>query len=184
MWQPTALSRYKGGSACEALELDVISFPVAGGYFRHRAVAVCVDDGYVLLHRSVNDDFWGMPGGHVEFGEASSQAIVREMREELGLEASTERLLWVVENFFTRGDMHHHVLGMYYLISFQRGAAIYDKTRIHEGLEGIDLPLIFRWFPIDTLVDVPLFPTFLRTRLRELPLYPTPIVDMGTDADE
>ncbi len=161
--------------------VQVISFPVAGGYFRHRAVAVCVDDGYVLLHKSVADDFWGMPGGRVEFGEASSQATVREMREELGLDASIERLLWVVENFFTRGDMRHHVLGMYYLISFPRDAAIYDKTRTHEGVEDSELRLLFRWFPIETLPEVRLFPMFLRTGLRELPLYPAHIVHTDTD---
>ncbi len=143
---------------------------------------MCVDDGYVLLHRSAIDDSWGMLGGRVELGEASSQAIVREMREELGLEASTERLLWVVENFFTRGDMRHHVLGMYYLISFPRDAAIYDKTRTHEGVEEDgDLRLFFRWFPIEALAEVRLFPTFLRTGLRELPRHPAHIVHTDTD---
>ncbi len=162
----------------------MISFPVAGGRFHHRAAGVCVDDGYVLLHRSVDDDFWGLPGGRVEFGEASSQAIVREMREELGLEARTERLLWVVENFFTRGEMRRHALGMYYLISFPRDAAIYDKTRTHEGVEDVEdsqLRLLFRWFPIETLPEVRLFPTFLRAGLHELPLHPAHIVHTDTD---
>ncbi|MGZ3638562.1 MAG: NUDIX hydrolase [Ktedonobacterales bacterium] len=160
----------------------MISFPLAGGCFTHRAVGVCVDDGYVLLHRSVNDDFWSLPGGRIELGEASLQAIVREMREELGLDAHTERLLWIVENFFTYGDVSHHELGMYYLISFQHDAPIYDKTHVHEGLEDIELRLLFRWFPLETLANVHLFPTFLRVGLRELPLYPTHIVH--TDGDE
>lgn len=159
----------------------MISFPVAGGRFNHRAVGVCVDDGYVLLHRSVNDDFWSLPGGRIEIGEPSSHALRREMREELGLVATVERLLWIVENFFTHSGVRHHELGMYYLISFQRDAAIYDKTSIHEGLEDIDLRLLFRWFPIDTLLDVRLFPMFLRTGLRELPLYPAHVVHTDTD---
>src|SRR5437762_3514141 len=109
-------------AGCEAWESGMISFPLAGGLFNHRVVGVCIVDGHVLLHRSVNDDFWSLPGGRVELGEASSQAIVREMREELGLDARTERLLWVVENFFTHGDVSHHELGMYYLISIPRDA--------------------------------------------------------------
>lgn len=160
----------------------MISFPVADGHFRHRAAGICIDDGYVLLHRNVEDDFWGLPGGRVELGEASSQAIVREMREELGLDASIERLLWIVESVFTRGEMRHHVLGMYYLISFPRDAAIYDKTRVHEGIEGINLRLLFRWFPLEELTHIRLFPTFLRLGLRELPLYPTHIVHTDEDA--
>jgi 8-oxo-dGTP pyrophosphatase MutT (NUDIX family) len=160
----------------------VISFPMAGGRFNHRAVGVCVDNGHVLLHRSVNDDFWSLPGGRVELGEASSQTLVREMREELGLDARTERLLWVVENFFTHGDVSHHELGMYYLISFPHDTPIYDKTHVHEGLEDIDLPLIFRWFPLETLANVRLFPTFLHVGLRELPQYPAHVIHTDSDA--
>lgn len=162
--------------------MQVISFPVAGGRFTHRAVGVCVDDGHVLLHRSIHDDFWSLPGGRIEVGEASTEAVAREMREELGLDANIERLLWVVENFFTLGDVSHHELGLYYLIAFERDAAIYGKTRTHEGLEDSDLRLLFRWFSIEMLADVRLFPTFLRAGLRELPLYPSHIVHVDTSA--
>ena len=159
----------------------MISFPISGGHFNFRAAGVCIDEGHVLLHRSVSDDFWSLPVGRVELGEDSSTTLRRELCEELGVDSSAGRLLWIVENFFTYGETQHHELGMYYLVSFKREAAIYDKTRVHEGLEDIDLRLIFRWFPLDTLPDVLLFPTFLRNGLRELPLHPTHIVHIDRD---
>lgn len=32
---------------------------------------------------------WALPGGHVELGEAADEAVIRETREELGVELST-----------------------------------------------------------------------------------------------
>ena len=51
-----------------------------------------VRDGRVLLvHRRVGrlhfPDCWDLPGGHVEPGEQPSDALVRELQEELGVRA-------------------------------------------------------------------------------------------------
>ncbi|WP_371171311.1 NUDIX hydrolase [Aliiroseovarius sp. 2305UL8-7] len=49
------------------------------------ALAVVVRDGRVLLVKRRNQPeagSWGFPGGHVDFGETTMQAAVRELREE------------------------------------------------------------------------------------------------------
>jgi 8-oxo-dGTP diphosphatase len=46
----------------------------------------------LLVHRSPTKtwypDVWDLPGGHIEPGESSGQALVRELREELGIEVA------------------------------------------------------------------------------------------------
>ncbi|MBN1608062.1 MAG: NUDIX domain-containing protein [Polyangiaceae bacterium] len=49
------------------------------------AAARCSDGRWLLVQRSDTGQ-WAMPGGTVEWGETLQQAIVRELREEAGVE--------------------------------------------------------------------------------------------------
>lgn len=53
-------------------------------------VAVLVEDRHVLLThraptRTAYPDVWDLPGGHIEAGESTTQAITRELHEELAI---------------------------------------------------------------------------------------------------
>ena len=63
----------------------MLSFPTPGGRFSVRTVAVLLHCGRLLTHRMEHDNFWSLPGGRVEFGEASAAALARELHEELGI---------------------------------------------------------------------------------------------------
>jgi 8-oxo-dGTP pyrophosphatase MutT (NUDIX family) len=47
---------------------------------------------------------WGIPKGHVEAGESSAEAAVREVREETGLEAAIEVPLGDLRYWYVRKD--------------------------------------------------------------------------------
>jgi 8-oxo-dGTP diphosphatase len=51
------------------------------------------DSGEVLLVNPTYKDYWEVPGGMAEVGESPRAAAVREIREELGLDAEVGRLL-------------------------------------------------------------------------------------------
>lgn len=58
------------------------------------AAVIITADG-VLLQRRDDNGKWGLPGGGVEPGESVRVAIVREVREETGLEVEPLRLIGV-----------------------------------------------------------------------------------------
>jgi 8-oxo-dGTP diphosphatase len=72
--------------------------------------AVVVDDERLLLIRRGRGPGlgeWSIPGGRVEAGEPLAVALVREVREECGIDVLVERELGWVERI---GDEHHFVI--------------------------------------------------------------------------
>jgi len=62
----------------------------------HRTIVVGVlrsGDAVLLVKQAYGGHFWTLPGGVVEPGETLVEALVREMREETGLEVRVQGLL-------------------------------------------------------------------------------------------
>ena len=65
-----------------------------------RVTGVVIEDDRILLLNQDTDTgrSWSLPGGKVEEGETLATALVREMREETGLEVEPGRLLYVCDH--------------------------------------------------------------------------------------
>ena len=110
------------------------------GYVRVKVICLFQNDGRVLAIDAYDPTkqqrFWVPVGGRVELGETSSEAIVREVREELSADVTDLRLLGVLENIFTFDSADGHEIVFVYDARFV-DSSFYDGGAV-EGVEGGD----------------------------------------------
>lgn len=103
---------------------------------RHPAVAVdgiVFHEGTLIAIRRANEPFRGMPalpGGFVELGETTEAAVVREVREETGLETRTARLVGVFSD--PARDPRGHIISIAYEMAVVGG-------RLKAGSDAADI---------------------------------------------
>jgi ADP-ribose pyrophosphatase YjhB (NUDIX family) len=115
---------------------------------RPGVAAVIVTEDGVLLQRRDDNGKWGLPGGAVEPGESVEAALVREVREETGLEVEPVRLVGVYSD-----PLHHQI------VTYPDGNVIHYVSTVLEctirggalacGTESLELG----FFPPDALPD-------------------------------
>ncbi len=77
--------------------------------------AVVVQDGRVLLVRRGSEPLkghWTLPGGLLEVGETMAEGVVREVREETGLEVEPIELVEILDRIHREGGRvrYHYVI--------------------------------------------------------------------------
>jgi mutator protein MutT len=90
--------------------------------------AIIVEANRVLLVRRMNPPLqgeWSIPGGLVELGETTREAVVREVREETGLETEPVELIEVFERILPDKDrrVQYHFVLIDYLCRVKSGEA-------------------------------------------------------------
>ena len=70
-----------------------------GNKLRIRVCGLCVEGGKILLvnHHSLNEngEFWGPPGGGMDYGYSAEENLKREFHEETGLHIEIENFLFM-----------------------------------------------------------------------------------------
>jgi len=60
------------------------------------ASAIVIDtQGRIVLQRRADNDLWALPGGAMDLGESLAETIVREVREETGLDVQPRYIVGV-----------------------------------------------------------------------------------------
>lgn len=133
------------------------------GYFNFRVAGVIIHNDKVLFMKS---DIYYLPGGRVNFGESSQQAIQREIKEELHFDIKDCRPIWMNECFFNENGSKYHEIGIYYLISIENGEFdVFDDEFILTENGRINK---FQWIPIKELSEKPVYPLFIREEISNI----------------
>lgn len=84
--------------------------------FRVSAYGVLIENNKILFKRHPSIDKFDLPGGGVEIDETIPVALIREFKEETGLDVELDKLLSVEDSFFTSGTEDAHGILVFYLV--------------------------------------------------------------------
>ena len=105
--------------------------------------AIFNEQGQILLMDRVDGSGWCLPCGWLEPNETPAQAIVREVKEETGLDVNVTRLVGVFTRFPETDFSPHTMVAVVHLCEVLGG----ELTLSHEGLDlkywDLDAPI--RW---------------------------------------
>ena len=127
---------------------------------RNSAKALIIRDGKMAAIR-INDgteEWYIMPGGGQESGEQLSDAVRREVAEELGLEVEPKELAFVVEG--VQGESFHRV-DLVFLCEYIRPI---KNARLHGDTNQTGV----EWLDIKMLNTSKLYPSKLRRQIMNL----------------
>lgn len=146
-----------------------ITFETEAGRFNYRVCAVLLDGERILAMHDERSPYFYLPGGRVRMGERAEDAVLREVREELGIEAGILRPLWLCQSFFNEDVAHvdYHELCLYFLLDIS-GTDLLSRG---DRFRGPELRHVhdFEWLPFDRLREEYFYPLFLKTEIFHLP---------------
>lgn len=98
----------------------------------------------VLLTRRADNGKWCLPGGHLESGESVTEGIVREVKEETGLDVEVVRLTGVYSNphrLLEYDDGHRfHVVALNFEVRIVAGSLTEsDETTAFGWFNGTEI---------------------------------------------
>jgi len=145
--------------------------------FSFRVAGLAIHQNKVLLHRYETDEFWVLPGGRAELLESTEETILREIKEELDEDVSINRLLYVNETFFEHQERIVHELCFYYHIEFKEDSDILNNETTFERKELDGSVLTFKWFDLESVEALDVYPVFIKESIKNLPQHINHIVE-------
>lgn len=117
--------------------------------FTIRVYGLLVHDGHVLVADELirGQRITKFPGGGLEYGEGLKDCLVREVREELGVEAFDVEHFYTTD-FFQQSAFHGsplQVVSVYYTFRVPDEGQIRVVAEPFEGITGVGDQEVFRW---------------------------------------
>ena len=134
-----------------------VNLSVDNDRFNYRVAAHISCKGSLLLQKADYVDFYNLPGGRVKFQESTKEAIIRELKEELGIEIDNPNLIAVAENFFTWAGQNVQELVFIYEIKLDD--SYYEKLDHFKNMDS-ECEYMY-WAKIDNLKALDIRPTLI-----------------------
>jgi len=136
------------------------------------AIAIC--DGKILLVKRGSKPGrgkWTVPGGLVEVGETVQETVVREVKEESGLDVEVDRLIDVVDSITKdeEGRVRYHFIILDFFVKLKKKLEGENK-KLKVGDDALEA----KWVPLSEAEKYDLtksFREFLERNMEELKNY-------------
>lgn len=133
-------------------EFDI---PVDELQWRPSVYGIVIKDDAILLSPQFEDNHYDLPGGGVNLGEHLEDAVIREVKEETGLDVKNPKSLKIISSIFTfshdTGETRHCIM-IYYVCDFVGGTIStegFDESEKNYAKEAV-------WLPLDKLDSIEL----------------------------
>ena len=148
-----------------------LTFKTDNGRFNYRVCAVIINENKILALHDERSPYYYLPGGRVSLHETAENAVLREVKEELEIDAEIVRPLWLNESFFVE-DVNHdkfHEICVYFLVDISKTDlltkgekfVLYEREHTHE----------FEWLEFERLKSEYFYPLFLKEKIFDLPAH-------------
>ena len=128
---------------------------------RVRVAGILIENNKILLieHLKKNKKYWLVPGGGVDWGESTAEALIREYKEETNLDITVEKFLFLSETIAT--NKKKHVINLYFQIKIIKNSIYNMKLGDERNLT--DLKFITK----EEIENIKLYPN-IKTQLIQL----------------
>ena len=134
--------------------------------FNCRVAGICIKDNKILLSKMKTDNYWTFMGGKPMFGEPTEKAVIREFKEETGVDLEVDRLLSVMENFFEMDGCQWHEYIFFYLLKDTNDFLKVSQEE-HTILDHKDV--IYKWLGLDDFMKEDIKPYCAKKIIKDLP---------------
>lgn len=132
---------------CNSIKGGKISVPAEKLVFRPSVYGVIIHESKILMLSNKSNGKLFFPGGGINPAEKLSDALVREVREETGIEIEVGEFLYFKEQFFywDPGDVAYHMFNFFYVCQPKTFILLNDNAVDDEEAEKprwVDLDIV------------------------------------------
>ena len=137
---------------CIDVEGNTYEVPASKLRWRPSAYGVVINDGHILLSKQFGD-CCDLPGGGVGLGESPESAVIREVKEETGIDVKSPKLLGVKNSYFQAAHSNnksYQSLLLYFVCEYVGGELSTD------GFDGEEKTYaeLAEWIPLESIDEI------------------------------
>jgi 8-oxo-dGTP diphosphatase len=107
--------------------------------------AVIIDQGHILLCKTLDrtNNFYFLPGGHIEYKESAREAVLRELIEETGALCTIKKFLGNLEHISKSDNkgIHDHEYNFIFEVTSDSLKTTIDIPQLEDHIKLIWMPL-------------------------------------------